>query len=463
MKNTKKIVAVSGLSTHNLSAKEISEAMDWRTELRPGLSHIKSDAFDMLGLQKLVQSAINRAEVALPNNLVWWTPWHHLEKGKRYPIKNWVDYLPEEGECWAPARRGEIKKSCQNPVEYAARFSGWLLAIRKNWGLKKAIEAATSINGMGSTYTKVDPFRIFERFPSPHRAERHVWKVRRRANRILASYGISVSWKSLGIALGKGPLAIGKAALRVAEMTMNEYLSFYDIRYSTLERGHFFALSAARGLRRLKDFPGAVQRWAVARVFDGEFSCLREALKSADRLVRDEETRIFIDPETTQTIHGVISSYGWIEKNLGFGRNGCRLLFQQEGTGRKYVVNPRFLTGDNRKQQTKEAIAYWRRKSQEEIAKKRRQEEELRRSDTWHHASDLKKLAPLASEIIKTGEVPDDLESKISKITGKPVYKAKVMFACLDLKENQWQAKAEHDVVTWYADDIVLYFGRDKA
>jgi hypothetical protein len=160
--------------------------------------------------------------------------------------------------------------------------------------------------------------------------------------------------------------AVGKAALLAAEKTIEVYLQYYDARHQywsrkELGQERFFYLKRARGLAEMRNHSPAVQRWAVARVFDGEFESLREALAASSRLVRDETDGIelWLDPATTQTIHRVEVTQGWSPQRERFGDNGQMLLLRQQHTGRSFH-EAQFTEF---RQAVKEALAAWHRQA----------------------------------------------------------------------------------------------------
>jgi hypothetical protein len=77
------------------------------------------------------------------------------------------------------------------------RFAGWLKAAASLSHLAKILEKGTG-NGMLSDRTKLHPFDLFLKKPSPGKAERELRQLKKRVNAVLKPYGLYVSWAVLG-------------------------------------------------------------------------------------------------------------------------------------------------------------------------------------------------------------------------------------------------------------------------
>ena len=116
----------------------------------------------------------------------------------------------EEGRVFSPA---------SDPVEEAARLSGFIRHAADFPILARLIKRTTSVRGVGSPYTTMDVASVARRW-TPGAAERQLRKVMTRANGILAPMGLRVSWQALGWVLEAGPKPVGKAALVAASATL---------------------------------------------------------------------------------------------------------------------------------------------------------------------------------------------------------------------------------------------------
>ncbi len=200
-------------------------------------------------------------------------------------------------------------------VSEVARFCGWIRTAVQFPMLVKLVKKTTSSNGVNSPYTTTDLWAVTRHWQSPGAASRFLGKVRWRANQILRPYGLSVSWKALGEILEKDSHhRVGKAAHKAAGETVRQFLS-YPVRVDWEGTSAREVLIRARGLQDFIVVPKAVQGWAAERVGAGEFSCLREAVASADQLVPDETdgVRLLLDPETEETKLGISTTAGWLE------------------------------------------------------------------------------------------------------------------------------------------------------
>lgn len=101
-----------------------------------------------------------------------------------------------------------------------ARFGGWLKAAAEFPGIRKLFSKNLSSRGVGSPATRIDPWVVAQRFPSPGNFERRLWKVKKSAEKILSAYeGQKPSWLDCyrGL-LGNGNQ--GKAALIAVALTL---------------------------------------------------------------------------------------------------------------------------------------------------------------------------------------------------------------------------------------------------
>jgi hypothetical protein len=215
---------------------------------------------------------------------------------------------------------------------------------------------------MGSPHTKINPWRIFSRFPSPQKAERHILKIKNRADIILKPYGISVSWEAIAQSMTRKKV-VGKAAIWAANKTLEKWIGFYE-EYAEKEKGRFFYLKAARGLVEMEEEQLNVKRWAVNQVLKGNFESIREALGESGRLYEDstDGVLLLIDPETRREVHGIEILTGW--KNdfrrkgcSNYGDNNSTSLFRQTGTGRIYHMD---WVMENDRHAVRVAIKQWR-------------------------------------------------------------------------------------------------------
>lgn len=350
MKNDKTKVVLPG----NLSKDEVNEAANWRHELYP--SALKGKDWKPDWSRRGVELLVNNARLYycketgqdMPYNLATHGPWVSYPGSKRL----------YEGDRYNSPSKEEM-------VGFASRVSGWIRVVADCCpGIVRLLGKTCSSRGMGSPYTTCSPYEIFRSFPSPHRAERQFWKIRQRANQVLAPYGISVSWQALGQAMAHQPRSVGKAALWAANYTIKEYLKYYDNgwRENFCDRARFFYLRVACGLADMKNYPDAIQRWAMSRVFDGEFQSLRQALLASSRLELDntDGVEMYIDPATRQVIHRVEAMKGWMtDKSDTFGNQNCQYLFRQIGTGRTFHYYPSDV-----KWGVRQAISAWRRQAE---------------------------------------------------------------------------------------------------
>lgn len=347
-------------SIKNLSKQEVEEVVYWKELTEKEIPSINKN-----GLWMLVERAMEEySSVAKYNFGAGYLPWNLMGCGPWENFHRWRNYSQSDALPRGYYVEGREKfANCGDLLSYAARFAGWLREVCWLRGIVKVIAANTG-SGMGSPYTTVNLYKLFEQWPSPHRLERQVWKVRDRANVILAPYGLSVSWSALGQAMVVRR-QVGKAAIWAAEETVRRYLEYYDSRFQyykkrDLMQERFFYLKTARGLREMKNFPDTVQRWAMSRCLDGEFGSLREALAVSDRLRYDttDGVEMLVDPRISQ-LHGVEIRAGWVKSRGRFGNNGRLYLLRQVRTGRTYHADSHLSP----REAVKRAIGAWRRQA----------------------------------------------------------------------------------------------------
>lgn len=99
-------------------------------------------------------------------------------------------------------------------IERYARFGGWLKAAAGLPAVTKVTHKTQSGRGVNSPYTTMSLWEIVRKHPSPHKFEKQLWAVKRRAEKILAAYSgeCHPSWYSIAYAVGK-TRSVGKAAV----------------------------------------------------------------------------------------------------------------------------------------------------------------------------------------------------------------------------------------------------------
>ncbi len=104
-------------------------------------------------------------------------------------------------------------------VEKAARFAGFLNTVANNPGkfpgIVKAIRASVfGTRGMGSPHVR-NWWKVIARFPSPHRLEKVLWGVKKRAGTIVASYSNrKVGWcHVIDAIIDAGTIRVGRLAV----------------------------------------------------------------------------------------------------------------------------------------------------------------------------------------------------------------------------------------------------------
>lgn len=202
-------------------------------------------------------------------------------------------------------------------AEKVFRFCGWLKAAVNLRNIRFNFRYAFQHGrGMNSPYTLLDPWAVAERFPSPGSLDRLIGKARFRANEILRPYGLRVSREAVCFAIISGSKRVGKMAINLAAMTISQYCqSGRDWKYlGYLTGSSREILMKSRGLRDALRDSHIITRWAIEKVEEGEFTCIREALAS-NRLSADETDGVllWVDSATHTTLHGVTAIKGWNE------------------------------------------------------------------------------------------------------------------------------------------------------
>ena len=199
--------------------------VNWRKDVNPKGSVVQGFTCDRAGIESLIsegRDAFNK-EVNNGGTILDWSarkmlPWNiHKEHSL---CSEWNGgTLYEVG--YAPQRKWEISSGeGQAALEGAARLSGFLKAAPTFKTLTGAILRGSSNRGCNSPATTIRFSMLMGNWRSPGQADRHLWKVRRRANQILAPLGRKASWKSLALLLDKGPGKVGKDALIVAAWSL---------------------------------------------------------------------------------------------------------------------------------------------------------------------------------------------------------------------------------------------------
>lgn len=297
--------------------------------------------FDRKGLDAIATVAVAEYQTKTGHQLPW----------------NLATHGPYVGLSWGKKYRLEGKHA--SIVEETARFCGWIRAAATSPVLVRVLKENTTPNGMGSPYTRLDPWELAKRHPSPGRAGRFLVQVRRRANQILKPYGLRVSWVALGDMMLKGSIrSVGKAAKLAAAGTIKGFLNGGGKR----KRLPFFSatksleiLIRARGLRELIQAPRPVICWAIGRVNAGEFSCFREALANSSRLTEDQTdgVSLLIDPLSATSVHGIKVTKGWAE-------NGSQTWLLKTDGGRSYHAESWYDDDDrSRRQAIQAALSAW--------------------------------------------------------------------------------------------------------
>ena len=271
----KAVASVSCLNSHNLSAEELEEAVDWKNDVQISFVRPKGwkKSWDRAGLEKLVNSAKEyykeKTGLNLPYNLAVHGPWvGHANECKLY-----------EGDRFGSS-------SAEEMVEVAARFSSWLriIADKKLAGLQRILEKNLDY-GMNAKGTNINPYQLLNVWNSPRTAENVFWKAYKRAWQILEPFGLRPAWQSVGRVMTSTNVShrVGKMAFAIAADTVNHYcgggLTGSSVEILTKARGIGVLLRDSYYSERRERIKYA--SWAVSRVEDNEFASIGEALLRA--------------------------------------------------------------------------------------------------------------------------------------------------------------------------------------
>lgn len=241
-------------------------------------------------------------------------------------------YLPYNLESWGPYRDSRWREKHfdnMGVVEETARFAGWLKAAANIRELRWLISKALCARGMGSPYQQVNLWDFVKRNRSPHKLARFIRRTRQRSNQLLRAYGIKVSGYGLLRSILDTNIPVGKAAMKAAALTINEYCRRYGI-FFLAEGKSRNVLIKARGLRDGLEYSAPIRSWAANQVEAGEFSCFREAISYRSRLEEDntDGVKLLIDPMAAMVkVHGIEVKKGWDNTGkefflvLGIGRS----------------------------------------------------------------------------------------------------------------------------------------------
>jgi hypothetical protein len=145
-----------------------------------------------------------------------WMPWDLVKDGGS-------GYLAREGTSWV-----KTLEEVDALVERYARMGGFLRKINESEHLTKVFQELVSSKGQDSRDTYIDMWKVLSKWGSPEAFVRHLFKVRQRADGLLESMGVSVSWYGLCRSCQKNA-KVGKAAVFAAAETLGTRR--YDICY----------------------------------------------------------------------------------------------------------------------------------------------------------------------------------------------------------------------------------------
>jgi hypothetical protein len=158
------------------------------------------------GLEALVQSAMEQLNSVHGIDLPW-----NLYKG---PWQG-LPYVCGERDAY------HLRRPDLGPNEYATkafRMAGWLRAVAAKPGqfpgIVKMLRATQSSRGQASPRTTVNLWDFVAKAASPHKAEKLLWAVRRRADAILTAYSgaPTIGWRDVAGGL-LASCQVGKAAI----------------------------------------------------------------------------------------------------------------------------------------------------------------------------------------------------------------------------------------------------------
>lgn len=263
------------------------------------------------------------------------------------------DHSPWGGWNFYNSRRRFVRME-MNHAEAAIngylRTAGFLQAAAKSKfpGLKKALEKTQSLRGANSPYTYFSVFQLAQRLRSPGRAERLLWKVKRRAEAIFSAYvgDNAPSWRSIAEAL-LVTQQIGKAAvIAVAGTLSGRSFSMYrdarqwlvDYHLCKVEDDSDGVISKREQVPRLVKFGVEVYRIAIpqltrrgyqvgvdfqwlvrtseGRTYHSHWGGAREALQDALRAWKRQDELAVMEAEFI----------GFLKGEMGF----CPLVVRQD-------------------------------------------------------------------------------------------------------------------------------------
>lgn len=221
----------------------LSGRQNWRAFVSLGKAPAPvGETWDRQGISMLIKDAMTSFKDRTGHELPWnlnnqgsWLPYawgrKHLRPEPKVVLNPKVQNqalalaLSESLGMVPPASTVEHQEEIRvfqpstDPVEEAARLAGFIRHAADFPTLVRLIKRTTSVRGVGSPYTTMDIASVARRW-TPGAAERQLRKVMARANEILVSMGLRVSWQALGWVLESGPKPVGKAALVAASATL---------------------------------------------------------------------------------------------------------------------------------------------------------------------------------------------------------------------------------------------------
>lgn len=169
-----------------------------------------------------------------------------------------VPSVPYNAISWFEVPKEKTLDAMQRCVSDAKRFGGWIRTVYADENRFKFVKMVVSDNittrGINSPYCRIDLFGLVRANPSPQRYARKLAKVRERANKILAPYGVRVSKSALGMVSMRSIDRIGKSALYAASITLYEHMCFYGCYCDSPEPSAVVAImKKARGMKAFLD------------------------------------------------------------------------------------------------------------------------------------------------------------------------------------------------------------------
>ncbi len=222
--------------------------------------------------------------------------------------------------------RGAFKDPGREALIFAARFGGWLkrAAISPACGALRSLMGKTmSVRGVNSPRTTLDLQKVVKVQHSPETANRRLVAVRRRANEILAPYGVSVSNAAVAHSLSNRS-AVGKAARNAAKHTLLDLLSRrFGVELRGDEARWQSVFIMCRGIATaMAESDPRKRLWAASRVLAGEFSDLRSAMAEVGRLTVDitDGVEMVTDPTLTSSHLGCKFTQGFATRGSRYSR-----------------------------------------------------------------------------------------------------------------------------------------------